>query len=58
MAAYASAALVLAWIPVLGALAFTTLHSPYGNRHPERIRTTFLTTLVTVVVGFVPVASF
>ena len=58
MAAYAAAALVLAWIPVLGAFAFTYalivlmgigIHSVY--------RTSFLTTLVTAVVGFVPVAS-
>jgi hypothetical protein len=58
MAAYAAAALVLAWIPVLGAFAFSyalivllgiAIHSVYG--------TTFLTTFVTAVVGFVPVAS-
>jgi hypothetical protein len=58
MAAYAAAALVLAWIPVLGAFAFSyalivllgiAIQSVYG--------TTFLTTFVTVVVGFVPVAS-
>ncbi|HZB08518.1 MAG TPA: hypothetical protein VE525_05315 [Rubrobacter sp.] len=58
MAAYAAAALVLAWIPVLGAFAFTYalivlmgigIHSVY--------ETTFLTTVVTAVVGFVPVAS-
>jgi hypothetical protein len=58
MAAYAAAALVLAWIPVLGAFAFTYalivlmgigIHSVYG--------TSFLTTVVTAVVGFVPVAS-
>jgi hypothetical protein len=58
MAAYASAALVLAWIPVLGAFAFSyalivllgiAIQSVYG--------TTFLTTFVTAVVGFVPVAS-
>jgi hypothetical protein len=58
MAAYA-AALVLAWIPILGAFAFTYalivlmgigIQSVYG--------TTFLTTVVTAVVGFVPVASF
>ena len=57
MAAYAAAALILAWIPVLGAFAFTYalivlmgigIHSVYG---------TFLTTVVTAVVGFVPVAS-
>ena len=59
MAAYAAAALVLAWIPVLGAFAFTYalivlmgigIHSVYG--------TSFLTTVVTAVVGYVPVASF
>jgi hypothetical protein len=58
MAAYAAAAVVLAWIPVLGAFAFTYalivlmgigIQSVYG--------TTFLTTVVTAVVGFVPVAS-
>ena len=58
MAAYAAAALALAWIPVLGAFAFAyalivlmgiSIQSVYG--------TTFLTTVVTVVVGFVPVAS-
>src|ERR671918_644035 len=51
MAAYASAALVLAWIPVLGAFAFAYalivlmgigIHSVYG--------TSFLTTVVTAVV--------
>ena len=59
MAAYATAALVLAWIPILGTFAFTYalivlmgvgIQSVYG--------TTFLTTVVTAVVGFVPVASF
>jgi hypothetical protein len=59
LAAYAAAALLLVWIPVLGAFAFTYalivlmgigIQSVYG--------TTFLTTVVTVVVGFVPVASF
>jgi hypothetical protein len=58
MAAYAAAALILAWIPVLGAFAFAYalivlmgigIHSVYG--------TSFLTTVVTAVVGFVPVAS-
>jgi hypothetical protein len=58
MAAYAAAALVLAWIPVLGAFAFAYalivlmgigIQSVYG--------TSFLTTVVTAVVGFVPVAS-
>jgi hypothetical protein len=59
MAAYAAAALVLAWIPIVGAFAFTYalivlmgigIQSVYG--------TTFLTAVVTAVVGFVPVASF
>jgi hypothetical protein len=58
MAAYAAAALVFAWIPVLGPFAFSYalivlmgigIQSVYG--------TTFLTTFVTAVVGFVPVAS-
>jgi len=58
VAAYAAAALVFAWIPVLGAFAFTYalivlmgigIHSVYG--------TSFLTTVVTAMVGFVPVAS-
>ena len=58
MAAYAAAALVLAWIPLLGAFAFAYalivlmgigIQSVYG--------TSFLTTVVTAVVGFVPVAS-
>ena len=58
MAAYAAAALVLAWIPILGAFAFTYalivlmgigIQSVYG--------TSFLTTIVIAVVGFVPVAS-
>jgi hypothetical protein len=58
IAAYAAAALVLAWIPVLGAFAFAYalivlmgigIQSVYG--------TSFLTTVVTAVVGFVPVAS-
>ena len=58
MAAYAAAVLVIAWIPILGAFAFTYalivlmgigIQSVYG--------TSFLTTLVTAVVGFVPVAS-
>jgi hypothetical protein len=58
MAAYASAALILAWIPVLGAFAFAYalivlmgigIQSVYG--------TSFLTSVVTAVVGFVPVTS-
>ena len=58
IAAYASAALVFAWMPILGAFAFAYalivlmaigIQSVYG--------TSFLTTVVTAVVGFVPVAS-
>jgi hypothetical protein len=58
MAAYAATALILAWIPVLGAFAFAYalivlmgigIHSVYG--------TSFLTTVIIAVVGFVPVAS-
>jgi hypothetical protein len=58
MAAYAAAALVLAWIPILGAFAFTYalivlmgigIQSVYG--------TSFLIAVVTSFVGFVPVAS-
>src|SRR3712207_406568 len=58
MAAYAFGALILAWIPIVGAFAVTyalmvlmgiAIQSVYG--------TTFLTTFVTAVVGFVPVAS-
>jgi hypothetical protein len=58
MAAYASAALVLAWIPVLGAFAFTyALIVLMGIGIQSIYETSFLTTVVTAVVGFVPVAS-
>ncbi len=58
MAAYAAAALVLAWIPVLGAFAFTyALIVLMGIGIQSVYRTSFLTTVVTAVVGFVPVAS-
>jgi len=59
IAAYAAAALVLAWIPILGAFAFTyALIVLMGIGIQSVYRTTFLTTVVTAVVGFVPVASF
>src|SRR5215216_5861080 len=59
MAAYATAALVLAWIPILGAFAFTyALIVLMGIGVQSVYGTTFLTTVVTAVVGFVPVASF
>jgi len=58
MAAYAAAALVLAWIPVLGAFAFTyALIVLMGIGIQSVYRTSFSTTVVTAVVGFVPVAS-
>ena len=58
MAAYASAVLVLAWIPVLGAFAFTyALIVLMGIGIQSIYETSFLTTVVTAVVGFVPVAS-
>lgn len=58
MAAYAAAALVLAWIPVLGAFAFSyALIVLMGIGIQTVYGTTFLTTFVTAVVGFVPVAS-
>ena len=58
MAAYAASVLVLAWIPILGAFAFTyALMVLMGIGIQSVYRTTFLTTVVTVVVGFVPVAS-
>jgi hypothetical protein len=59
MAAYAAAALVLAWIPIAGAFAFTyALIVLMGIGIQSTYGTTFLTAVVTAVVGFVPVASF
>ena len=58
MAAYAAAALILAWIPVLGAFAFSyALIVLMGMAFQSVYGTTFLTTFVTAVVGCVPVAS-
>jgi hypothetical protein len=58
MAAYAASALVLAWIPILGALAFTyALMVLMGIGIQSAYRTSFITTIVTVFAGFVPVAS-
>ena len=58
MASYAAAALVLAWIPVLGAFAFTyALIVLMGIGIQSAYGTSFSTTVVTAVVGFVPVAS-
>lgn len=58
MAAYAAAALVLAWIPILGAFAFTyALMVLMGIGIQCVYRTSFLTAVVTALVGFIPVAS-
>jgi hypothetical protein len=58
MAAYATSALVFAWIPILGAFAFTyALMVLMGIGIQSAYRTSFITTVVTVLAGFVPVAS-
>ena len=58
MAAYAASALVFAWIPILGAFAFTyALMVLMGIGIQSAYRTSFMTTVVTVLAGFVPVAS-
>jgi hypothetical protein len=57
MAAYAFGALVLAWIPIVGAFVITyALMVLMGIGVRFVYRTSFLTTLVTVLVGFVPVS--
>ena len=58
IAAYAASALVLAWIPILGAFAFTyALMVLMGLGIQGAYKTSFITTIVTVFAGFVPVAS-
>jgi hypothetical protein len=58
MAAYAAAALIFAWIPILDAFAFTyALMVLMGIGIQSVYRTSFLTSVVTALVGFVPVAS-
>jgi hypothetical protein len=58
MAAYAASALVFAWIPILGAFAFTyALMVLMGMGIQGAYKTSFVTTVVTVLAGFVPVAS-
>jgi hypothetical protein len=58
MAAYAASVLVLAWIPILGAFAFTyALMVLMGIGIQSVYKTSFLTAVITAVVGFVPVAS-
>jgi heme A synthase len=58
IAAYAASVLVLAWIPILGAFAFTyALMVLMGIGIRSAYKTPFITTVVTVLAGFVPVAS-
>jgi hypothetical protein len=58
MSAYAAAALVFAWIPILGAFAFTyALMVLMGIGIQSVYKTSFLTTVVTALTGFVPVAT-
>jgi hypothetical protein len=58
MAAYAASALVLAWIPVLGAFAITyALMVLMGMGIQSAYKTSFITTVITVFAGYVPVAS-
>ncbi len=57
MAAYAFGALVLAWIPIVGAFVITyALMVLMGIGVRFVYRTSFLTAVVTVLVGFVPVS--
>jgi hypothetical protein len=58
MAAYAASVLVFAWIPILGAFAFTyALMVLMGIGIQSVYKTSFLTAVITAVVGFVPVVS-
>jgi hypothetical protein len=58
MAAYAASALVFAWIPILGAFAFTyALMVLMGIGIQSVYKTSFITTVIAVLAGFVPVAS-
>ena len=58
MAAYAASVLVFAWIPILGAFAFTyALMVLMGIGIQSVYKASFLTAVITAVVGFVPVAS-
>jgi hypothetical protein len=57
MAAYAFGALILAWIPVVGAFAVTyALMVLMGIAVRVVYRTSFLAALVTVLVGFMPIS--
>ena len=56
MAAYASGALILAWIPIVGAFAVTyALVVLMGIGVRFAYRTSFLTAVVTALVSFVPI---
>jgi len=58
MVAYAAAVLVLAWIPILGAFAFTyAMMVLMGIGIQSVYRTSLMTAVITALVGFVPVAS-
>ena len=58
MVAYSASALVFAWIPILGAFAFTyALMVLMGIGIQSAYKTSFITTVITVLAGFVPVAS-
>jgi hypothetical protein len=58
MAAYAAAALVFAWIPILGAFAFTyALMVLMGIGIHSVYRTSLMAVAITALVGFVPVAT-
>jgi hypothetical protein len=57
MAAYAFGVLVLAWIPIVGAFVITyALMVLMGIGVRFVYRTSFLTAVITVLVGFVPIA--
>jgi hypothetical protein len=57
MTAYAFGALILAWIPILGAFAITyALIVLMGIAVRTVYRTSLLTAVVTVLVGFMPIS--
>jgi hypothetical protein len=58
MTAYAASALVFAWIPILGAFAFTyALMVLMGIGIYTVYKTSFIVAIVTALTGFVPVAT-
>ena len=57
MSAYAYGAMILSWIPVVNALAFTYAAMILMMLGIQSVyRASFLTALVTTLVGFVPVS--